>query len=150
MLRIMSKFFGEFELGSFSMSQAIGCAGRGSNKVAKEGVKGFVVESNEDIGAEAGSRASLGIVLKQDGWSVGLKRKELMHPCRRFGKFISQNVRDLGARIFADTLASSASETVANSIVQKIKCIEVDARCGMESKRVPRLLASAHRRWKKG
>ena len=111
-------------------------------------MEGVIVEGDKNVGAETGSGASLGVVLKQNGGSIGQKRIELMHPGRGLSKLVCQNIRDLCSRVLADAFAGSTGETVSHSIVQKIVGVEVDACCSMKTEWVPGLLASA-RGWRK-
>ena len=83
-------------------------------------MKGIIVEGDEDVRAEAGGKASLGVIFEKDGGGIRFKREKVMHPCRRFGKLVGQNVGNLCPRVFADTLSSGASKAVADGIVQKI------------------------------
>ena len=105
MLGIMSKFIVEFKLSSFAVSQAVGCARRGGDKISKVRMKRIVGESNKDIWAEARSGATLRIIFKQNGRGVRPEGIKLVHPSRRFGKFVGQNIGNLCAKVFADTLA---------------------------------------------
>ena len=100
-------------------------------------MKGIIVEGDEDVRAEAGGKASLGVIFEKDGGGIRFKREKVMHPCRRFGKLVGQNVGNLCPRVFADTLSSGASKAVADGIVQKIVSIEVDACGSVKPKRVP-------------
>ncbi len=92
MLGVVPKLVVELELSSLTVSQAVGRARRRGHKVAKVRMERVIGEGNEDIWTEARSGTTLRIILEQNGRCVGAERVELMHPSRRFGKFISQNV----------------------------------------------------------
>jgi hypothetical protein len=58
-------------------------------------MEGIIIEGDKNIRAKAGSWATLRVILEQNSGSIRLKRVKLLYPCGRFGKFVSQYIRDL-------------------------------------------------------
>ncbi len=105
MFGVMSEFVIELELSSLAVSQAVGCAGRGCDKITKVRVEGVIGEGDKNVWAEARSGAAMRVVFKQNCGSIRPEWVEMVHPSRRLGKLVSQDVRDLCAKVFAHTFA---------------------------------------------
>jgi hypothetical protein len=92
MLEVILKFFRVFDLGSFAVFEAVRGAGGGRHKVAKVRVERVIIESNDGVWAEAGSRATVGVVSENDSGGAWFERIESMYPSSRLCKFVSQNI----------------------------------------------------------
>ena len=79
-LGVVLEFFRELDLRRLPMSEAVCDAGRGRNEVTKVGMKGVIIEGNNNIRAEAGSWAAVNIIFEKDGRSTGFKGIKTMYP----------------------------------------------------------------------
>jgi hypothetical protein len=77
------------------MFKAIRGARGGSNEVPKIRMKGIIVERYEDVRTEARGWATMGVIFKQNSRGARFQRVEFLHPSGRFGKLVSQNIRNL-------------------------------------------------------
>ena len=79
-LGVMPEFFGKTGLSSLTMSEVVCSAGGGRNKVTEIRVEGVIVESNNQIRAEAGSWAAVNVIFEKDGRGSGFQGIEAMYP----------------------------------------------------------------------
>ncbi len=99
-LGVVLQLVSECSLRSFSVLEFVGSAGRGGDKITKVRVERVVDVGNQNIWAEARCRAAGGVIPVNNGRCERLQRIEFMHPSRRLGVLVCENVGDLSVRVF--------------------------------------------------
>ena len=121
MLEVISKFGIVCNLGGVRMSSPIASAGRGKNEITEHWSMGVIEESNEHVGAFAGGNswagARLALAFKNRQGSV-FAGVPSMNVSSRLGDSIRLDERNIVVVEVADNVPCSATEAVAQCIVQ--------------------------------